>query len=217
MSIHLEKDLTKLKASIQHLGLLTQEAVNNSIFSLVDSRMDLAKKVLDTSSQIDDKEVLIEEECLKILALHQPVAIDLRYIIAILKVNNDLERMGDFAVNIAQRALSINADNVMPLPKDFSKELPLHIEKMLELTLSSLVDLDVSKARKVIEMDDFVDAINKQMYSDVKSRIKENIADIDSAVSFLSSSRYIERIADLTTNIAEDIIFMVEGKVVRHR
>lgn len=217
MSIHLDKDLTKLKIAIQSLGLLTTAAVNNAIHSLVGSNSELAKKVLAQSSEIDDKEVVIEEECLKMLALHQPVAKDLRHIVAILKVNNDLERMGDFADNIAKRALAIDEGNKINVPQEFIEVLPSHIEKMLKLTLESLLDLDVAKAQQVIEMDDFVDGINKQMYSDIKVRIKENIADIDSALSFLSSSRYIERIADLTTNIAEDVIFMVEGRVVRHK
>jgi phosphate transport system protein len=217
MSIHLDKDLTKLKIAIQSLGLLTTAAVNNAIHSLVGSNSELAKKVLAQSSEIDEKEVLIEEECLKMLALHQPVAKDLRHIVAILKVNNDLERMGDFADNIAKRALAIDEGNKINVPQEFIEVLPSHIEKMLKLTLESLLDLDVAKAQQVIEMDDFVDDINKQMYSDIKARIKENIADIDSALSFLSSSRYIERIADLTTNIAEDVIFMVEGEVVRHK
>ena len=217
MSIHLDKDLTKLKVAIQNLGLLTTAAVNNAIHALVGVNSELANKVLDRSSEIDDKEVVIEEECLKMLALHQPVAKDLRHIVAILKVNNDLERMGDFADNIAKRALAIDEANKISLPQDFIEVLPSHIEKMLKLTLESLLDLDVAKAQQVIDMDDFVDDINKQMYADIKARIKENIADIDSALSFLSSSRYIERIADLTTNIAEDVIFMVEGKVVRHK
>ena len=217
MSIHLDKDLTKLKVAIQNLGLLTTAAVNNAIHALVGVNSELANTVLAQSSAIDEQEVLIEEECLKMLALHQPVAKDLRHIVAILKVNNDLERMGDFADNIAKRALAIDEANKISLPQDFIEVLPSHIEKMLKLTLESLLDLDVSKAQQVIEMDDFVDDINKQMYSDIKVRITENIADIDSALSFLSSSRYIERIADLTTNIAEDVIFMVEGEVVRHK
>ena len=217
MSIHLDKDLTKLKVAIQSLGLLTTAAVNNAIHALVGTNSELANKVLAQSSEIDDKEVVIEEECLKMLALHQPVAKDLRHIVAILKVNNDLERMGDFADNIAKRALAIDEANKISLPQEFIEVLPSHIEKMLKLTLESLLDLDVAKAQQVIDMDDVVDDINKQMYSDIKVRIQENIADIDSALSFLSSSRYIERIADLTTNIAEDVIFMVEGRVVRHK
>jgi phosphate transport system protein len=217
MSKHLQRDLDKLKLDIAHLGSLVEKAINSSIIALISRDSERAQEVVEKESVIDHNEVHIEEDCLKILALHQPVAIDLRFIVSVLKVNSDLERMGDFAVNIATRALELNQHDAIDLPSEFHDELPAHINKMVKLALEALVDLDVAKAQQVIAMDDFVDNVNKNMYVVLKQQIKNDISSLDRAVNFLSSSRYIERIADLTTNIAEDIFFMVTGEVVRHK
>lgn len=216
MSLHLERDLDKLKKEILLLGSKVEEAINNSITALHNRQTDLAETVIENEDEINEMEVAIEEECLKILALHQPVAVDLRFIVVVLKVNNDLERMGDLAVNIAKRALDISGFDPVSVLPDFVDTLPGLIRTMVRDALDALVKLDVELAYQVIDLDDQVDEINRRMYSETHKLIAKNPAASDRAISMLSASRYMERIADLTTNIAEDVLFMVNGTVVRH-
>jgi phosphate transport system protein len=166
--------------------------------------------------EINDKEVHIEEECLKILALHQPVAVDLRFIVVVLKVNNDLERMGDFAKNIAKRAIYLAGQSPIPIFQEFAVDLPVMVRTMVRKSLDALVTLDVELARTVISMDDKVDEINRKMYAEVQRIIHDDVTRAEVAINLLSTSRYMERIADLSTNIAEDVMFMVDGRVFRH-
>ena len=173
-------------------------------------------EVLRLEDHINEMEVKIEEDCLKILALHQPVAGDLRFIVVSLKVNNDLERMGDFAKNIAKRARELMQEEPISTLPEFVNELPNLVRTMVRNSLDALVKLDVSLAREVIAMDDKVDEINRAMYQEVTRVAKENASKTEVAISLLSTSRYMERIGDLSTNIAEDVIFMVEGRVIRH-
>jgi len=217
MSLHLQRDLDALKKEILQLGNLVESAINLAILSLINREPDLAKKALMYEEEINEKEVFIEEECLKILALHQPVAGDLRFIVVVLKVNNDLERMGDIAQNIAMRASYLASQPPVPVFQEMASELPEMVRSMVRKSLDSLVSLDVALARSVIKMDDRVDEINRKMYSEVTRIIQHDVKDTEVAISLLSTSRYMERIADLTTNIAEDVVFMVEGKVVRHK
>lgn len=217
MSLHLQRDLDALKKEILQLGNLVESAINLAILSLINREPDLAKKALMYEEEINQKEVFIEEECLKILALHQPVAGDLRFIVVVLKVNNDLERMGDIAQNIAMRASYLASQPPVPVFQEMASELPEMVRSMVRKSLDALVSLDVALARSVIKMDDRVDEINRKMYSEVTRIIQHDVKDTEVAISLLSTSRYMERIADLTTNIAEDVVFMVEGKVVRHK
>ena len=217
MALHLQRDMDQLKNEILHLGNLVEAAINNAILALTERRDELAKKVLENCEEVDQREVMIEEDCLKILALHQPVAADLRFIVVVLKVNNDLERMGDFAEHLATRALFLNSQQELPEVPAFNDELPSLIQKMVRNALDSLVKLDVELAKEVIELDDRVDAINRNMYDEMETLMRENPDYIKRAIQTLSCSRNLERVADLATNIAEDVIFMVEGDVVRHQ
>lgn len=214
--IHLHRDLDLLKREILELGGMVEVAINDAILAMKNRRTDLAEKVIEREDEINEKEVFIEEECLKILALHQPVAVDLRFIVVILKVNNDLERMGDFALNIAERAISLAGEDPIPTLPEFIEVVPETIRTMVRKTLDSLVKLDVDMAQEVIEMDDIIDDINRKMYGQLQEVMKRDPDTIERAIQILSTSRYMERIADLATNIAEDVIFMVEAKVVRH-
>ncbi|MDT8398312.1 MAG: phosphate signaling complex protein PhoU [Pseudomonadales bacterium] len=216
MSLHLHRDLEKLKKEILELGNMVEVAINDAILALINRSPELAEKVFKGEDFINAKEVQIEEECLKILALHQPVAVDLRFIVVVLKVNNDLERMGDFARNVAERAMYLNSHEPIPSVPDFVNVLPGVVRTMVRNTLDALVKLDVEQARQVIKMDDKVDEINRRMYREIQDMIRKDSNTIERAISLQSTSRYLERIADLATNIAEDVIFMVEGKVVRH-
>jgi phosphate transport system protein len=216
MSLHLQRDLDALKKEILQLGNLVETAINTSIIALNNREAALGRKVAELEQEINEKEVYIEEECLKILALHQPVAVDLRFIVVVLKVNNDLERMGDFADNIAKRAVFLSSQEPIPVFSEFVNELPILVRSMVRKSLDALVTLDVELAQTVIDMDDQVDEINRRMYTEVQNIIRHDVSKTEVAISMLSTSRYMERIADLSTNIAEDVLFMVEGKVVRH-
>lgn len=216
MSLHLQRDLDALKKEVLQLGNLVESAINAAILALNNRETELADKVMQYEKEINDKEVYIEEECLKILALHQPVAVDLRFIVVVLKVNNDLERMGDFAKNIAKRAIFLATQPPIPIFQEFAVELPVMVRTMVRKSLDALVTLDVELARNVIKMDEKVDEINREMYAEVHRIIQQDASKAEVAMSLLSTSRYMERIADLSTNIAEDVMFMVEGRVFRH-
>ena len=216
MSLHLHRDLDKLKKEVLRLGNMVELAINNAFLALNNRDSSYVEEVLTNEEQINEMEVQIEEECLKILALHQPVAVDLRFLVVVLKVNNDLERMGDIAKNIAERAKDLMESGVVPDLGQPMQGLPDLVRTMVRSSLDSLVKLDDQLARKIIEMDDEVDQINRDMYVAVKSLVAEKPSIADSAINLLSCSRNMERIGDLATNIAEDVIFVVEGKVVRH-
>lgn len=216
MSLHLQRDLEKLKKEILKLGTMVESAINNAILALNNREMSYVDEVFRLEDHINEMEVKIEEDCLKILALHQPVAGDLRFIVVSLKVNNDLERMGDFAKNIAKRARELMQEEPISTLPEFVNELPNLVRTMVRNSLDALVKLDVGLAREVIAMDNKVDEINRAMYQEVTRVAKENPSKTEIAISLLSTSRYMERIGDLSTNIAEDVIFMVEGRVIRH-
>ena len=216
MSLHLHRDLDKLKKEMLRLGNMVELAINNAFLALNNRDSSYVEEVLTNEEQINEMEVQIEEECLKILALHQPVAVDLRFLVVVLKVNNDLERMGDIAKNIAERAKDLMESDVIPDLGQPMQGLPDLVRTMVRSSLDSLVKLDDQLARKIIEMDDEVDQINRDMYAAVKRLVAEQPLVADSAINLLSCSRNMERIGDLATNIAEDVIFVVEGKVVRH-
>ena len=216
MSLHLHRDLDKLKKEVLRLGNMVELAINNAFLALNNRDSSYVEEVLTNEEQINEMEVQIEEECLKILALHQPVAVDLRFLVVVLKVNNDLERMGDIAKNIAERAKDLMESDVIPDLGQPMQGLPDLVRTMVTSSLDSLVKLDDQLARKIIEMDDEVDQINRDMYAAVKSLVAEQPSVADPAINLLSCSRNMERIGDLATNIAEDVIFVVEGKVVRH-
>lgn len=216
MSLHLQRDLDALKKEILQLGNLVENAINFALLSLINREAELADKAMQFEKEINSKEVLIEEECLKILALHQPVAVDLRFIVVVLKVNNDLERMGDIARNIAMRAKYLASQPHVPVFEEMASELPETVRSMVRKSLDSLVSLDLDLAISVIKMDDRVDEINRRMFAEVQRIIEADVKNTDVALNLLSTSRYMERIADLSTNIAEDVVFMVDGRVVRH-
>ena len=216
MSLHLHRDLDKLKKEMLRLGNMVELAINNAFLALNNRDSSYVEEVVSNEEQINEMEVQIEEECLKILALHQPVAVDLRFLVVVLKVNNDLERMGDIAKNIAERAKDLMGSDVIPDLGQPMQGLPDLVRTMVRSSLDSLVKLDDQLARKIIEMDDEVDQINRDMYAAVKRLVAEQPLVADSAINLLSCSRNMERIGDLATNIAEDVIFVVEGKVVRH-
>ncbi|MFM8980593.1 MAG: phosphate signaling complex protein PhoU [Planctomycetia bacterium] len=216
MAIHLLRDLDHLKKQVLVVGSLVEEATDKAISALVDRRPALAEEVLRGDDRIDRKEVEVEEECLKILALHQPVAADLRFIITVLKVNNDLERMGDLAVNVAERAAFLSTHEPLSVRVDFPAMGAL-VRSMLRDGLDALVRLDTDLARAVWSRDDEVDHANRTIRDTLEDLMQSDPGSVERALHTLSASRSLERMADHATNIAEDVLFMVLGEVARHR
>jgi phosphate transport system protein len=216
VSKHISREISNLKKKILSLGAAVEETLYKTMRSLEQRDKDLAEKVMAEDSAIDQSEVEIEEDCLKVLALYQPVAIDLRLIIAILKINNDLERVGDLAVNIAERAAFLATKEKIAIHPDLMKMSEI-ARDMLKKSLDSLVNEDSALAHRVCGMDDAVDALNRQMYMLVQDGIREDPSKMESLIHLLSVSRHLERVADSATNIAEDVIYMIEGEIVRHK
>jgi phosphate transport system protein len=212
----LQMEIEKLKKQILSLGAMVEENVNIAVKAVETKDKDLAERIIVSDKKVDEYEVEIEEECLKVLALHQPVAVDLRFITAIIKINNDLERIGDEAVNIAERVIYIALRD--PLIVDFDyKEMTEKTRFMLKSSLDALVNLDVDLAYKVIFKDDEVDSINREIFEKVTRAIGENPERAGYLINLFSISRHLERIADHATNIAEDVIYLVEGVIQRHK
>jgi len=216
MAKHLVRDMEVLKHQLLDTAALVESSIHKSIVALLERNQDVANEVIHQDERIDEKEVRVEEECLKILALHQPVAADLRYIIAFLKVNNDIERMGDQAVNIAQYAASLSKKKPLEVAYDFAVQAEF-VQEMVRKSLDSLTNMDSALAREVLLMDDRVDDSHREAFEIIQKVMREDSDNVERGVYLLSCSKQLERIADLATNIAEDIIYMVEGDVVRHR
>lgn len=215
MSLHLQREIMSLKKSILTLGGMVEEQVREAVRSFLQRDSKLAASVVESDEEIDRTEVRIEEECLKILALHQPVAVDLRFIVAVLKINNDLERIGDLAVNIAQRAARL-AVKPQPCGPFHIPEMADKAQAMLKKSLDALVNSDAKLAREVCEADDEVDDLNRSTLQDVRGCILSDPQTVKDALRYLEVSRHLERTADLATNIAEDVIYMTEGEIIRH-
>jgi phosphate transport system protein len=213
---HFEKEIEKLKKMVLTLGAEVEGSLQMSVKALTERNSALGLMVIDFDKKIDNMEVDVEEECLKILALYHPVANDLRLIVSILKINNDLERIGDLAVNIAERAVFLATQEKIEIPEDIN-EMARKTQWMLKSSLDGLVNSDPSLARQVCAADDEVDEINRSMFTHIGKKMQVHIERLDCYIQLLSASRYLERVADHTTNIAEDVIYLVEGEIVRHR
>ncbi len=215
MTKHFRKELETIKKRILTLGSMVEDLVHDSVKAVDRVDADLADQIIKKDSEIDETEVDIEEECLKVLALHQPVAVDLRFIIAVIKINNELERIGDQAVNIAQRVQVIAKRPKPPFWFDYS-EMGEKAQKMLRMSLDALVNMDVDLAYRVITMDDEVDQIKSEAYDKIKQAIQDLPERVGYYINLLLISRHLERLADHATNIAEEVIYLVEGEIFRH-
>jgi phosphate transport system protein len=215
MSHHLHTAIENLKTRIINMGGIIEDRVFQATLSVIGRDNFKAQAVINGDREIDQMEVDFEEECLKLLALYQPVSIDLRFIIAALKINNDLERIGDLAVNIAERGAFLATQEKINIPFELEKMVYL-AEDMLTGAIDSLVSMDVTHARQIRAMDDTIDAMNREMYGRVKEMILAQPQYINSLLHAMSVGRHLERIADLATNIAEDVIYLVNAEIVRH-
>ena len=216
MTRHIERQIEQLKEKILRVGTLVEEAISKSITALINRDSHLAQRVMASDEEIDRMEVEVEEECLKILALYQPVAADLRFVVAALKINNDLERMGDLAKNIAKRVAQLAAGEPCELPPEI-RLMAMQAQEMVKQCLDAVINADPSLARQVREEDDAVDAARQKISKKVLQGIKEHPENVETLLRINSVSKHIERIADMATNVAEDVIYMVEGDIVRHR
>ncbi len=216
MPKHLQREIEKLKKEILNLCARVEDTVRQAAVSIEQRDAELAERIIKNDTAIDHQEVEVEEECLKLLALYQPVAIDLRFIIAMLKINNDLERIGDLAVNIAERAVFLATQPKPDISFDFTAMANV-AQSMLKKSIDALVNQSVELAKEVCTADDIIDAMNREMYLKVQNAILAHPEQIASLIHLLSVSRHLERIADHATNIAEDAIYMIEGRIVRHK
>jgi phosphate transport system protein len=215
MTIHFQRELEKIKKQILSLGSMVEDRVRRAIKAIDPLDVKAAQSIMDTDYEIDEMEVDVEEECLKVLALYQPVAIDLRFLIAVIKINNDLERIADEAVNIAQRILTLSKKDRPDYVFDFSP-MAEKVQKMLKKSLDALVNLDSDTAFAVLTMDDEVDALHREAYGSIKESLGKHPEMATFLLNHYLISRHLERLADHATNIAEEVVYLVEGEIVRH-
>ncbi len=215
MSVHMRREIDNLKGRLLSMAARIEDVLARSVAAL--SRRDgpAAQAIIDGDAQIDRLEVEVEEDCLKILALYQPVAADLRFVVAVLKMNNDLERMGDLAVNIAERTLDlIRQPRLKPLI-DIPR-MAAAAQRMVRDVLTAFIERDADLARDICRRDSEVDQLNDQVFRELLTYMMQDSTTIARAVDLILVGRNLERIADHATNIAEDVIYLVEGKTIKH-
>jgi phosphate transport system protein len=216
MAIHLLRDLDELQRDLLALAGLVEEAIHKATRSLQTRNVALAREIIAGDVQIDNEDNLINEECLKILALHQPVARDLRRIVAVMMITTDLERMGDLAEEIAERSLALAAGPNFPIPDKLGRMADL-TTMMVRQSLDSFVTLNQEQAERVLRMDDEVDRYNVELIQELIQTMQTSPAMIEPGLSLFSATRHLERIADHATNVAEDVIYLISGEIIRHR
>jgi len=212
---HLQRETDRLKRKILALGALVEESLRQAFQAIEQRDAAKARRVIATDMLIDQNEVEIEEECLKILALYQPVAGDLRFVAAVIKINSELERIGDLAENIAKRALDLLDEYPVSAPATVAV-LVDRTGTILEHALDALVRQDSGMARDVMAADNEIDDLYRQLLDELKTILRDDPEHLDAIVLLFSVARYLERLADHATNIAEDVLYMVEGEIQRH-
>jgi phosphate transport system protein len=216
MPLFLQRQINTLRKMLVSLGTACEEQVRDSIRSITDRDVALADRVIEGDKKIDLLEIDIEEECLHTLALHQPVAFDLRYVVAVLKMNNDLERIGDHAKSIAERAKALaGLAQIDEMPLDLPG-MARRAEQMLRHALDAVINIDVELAREVRVLDDEVDIMHAGMYRRAIELMQQHPDQTEQLIHFISVSRMLERISDHATNIAKDVLYITEGEIPRH-
>ena len=215
MSRQIQEDLTELTKKVSHMGGLVEEALDRSLTALLDRDAALAREVVDNDAAVDALENEVEERCLDVLALQQPVARDLRYVTGILKINSDLERMADLAVNIAKRAVVLSGVPPLPFRPDVTRLAAL-AKRMVRDGLDALQRLDATLAFQTWKADDEADRLYRELIGESIQFMREHPERIGDVMQFVGALRNLERLADHATNIAEDVIFVVNGRIVRH-
>lgn len=216
MTKHLDRELDTLRSDLISQFGLVEHMILTAVRALAERRGDLSQEVIDQDAIVDANDIKFEEECLKLLALHQPVASSMRWLFTVVKVNNELERMADLACNIAERAKSIEQYPLFSVPEELDA-MAAGATQMVKKALDSFIEGDVEKSREVIAADDKVDRTNRLVIDLLHDVMRENPDYIAPAVHCFSASRHLERIADLAVNISEEVIYLVLGDIVRHQ
>ncbi len=217
MSVLLIREIRKLQKFILNEGTMVEEAMRKAVTAIEERNPALAEQVIAGDKQIDLMELEVEEACLSMLALHQPVAHDLRYVIASLKINHDLERIGDLAVSVAKNALVLASEPPLPIRQFGITQMMQGVQDMIKEALDAYVQLDAGKAQHVRDADDVVDELHRAMYELVEAKMREQPDRIADYVRLLNTARQLERAADHACNIAKDVTYMITGEIVRHR
>lgn len=208
-------ELIKLNKKVLKMSAMVEDRVRKATDVIRTRDVDMIHWLIVSDYEIDEMEMDIEEECLKILALHQPVASDLRFIVMVIKINAEIERIADIAVNIAMRMQGIiNSKHSVPTPYDYTK-MSEKVIAMLKMSLDALINRDVKAARQVFLLDDEVDAMRTEAYHRVKDVIRTHPEHPGQLINSYLIGRHLERIGDRATNIAEEVIYLVEGEIVR--
>jgi phosphate transport system protein len=215
MTRHFEQELLDLKQSLVEMGTLVNDQIENACAALFGGLEELAGQVIRADSRVDEFDTEIERRCQDIFALTQPVAADLRLLMAALKINNQLERIGDIAVNIAERVAPLAGQQEL-LAKTRLGEMAQVARIMVEESLGAFIHNNPALATRVLESDDVVDDLDSEIFGDLVELMKEDPSLVEPGAHILILSRHIERLADHATNIAEDVIFLVQAKLVKH-
>lgn len=215
-SLHYEKELQAIKDGIIYLGALTETAIRKAMKSLSDRDTELARSVIRDDDEIDRLDTDLEERCIKILALRQPTAIDLRFITTAIKITGHLERIGDMAVNIAEKAMQLNEEPQLKPYIDLPRMADL-VGGMIKDSLDSFVKSDLDQAEKVRRVEQVIDDLNEQIFRELLTFMMEDSKNIHRALLVMQVSKNMERIADHAKGIADMVTYMVTGECVRHR
>lgn len=215
MERHLDEELKGLKVKLLEMAELAVESIKKAVKALKDRNVTMANEIFEIDRRIDQFEIEIEEKCIELIALRQPVGPDIRFLVGAIKINNDLERVGDHAVNIAQCILAIaDKPHIKPLI-DIPKMARMATD-MLRDSLNSFIESDVVKAKKVCERDDRVDELRDQIFRELLTYMIDDPSTITRAMELILVSRNLERIADLSTNICEEVIYIAQARIIKH-
>jgi phosphate transport system protein len=215
MQRHFDEELKNLKEKILRMGALVEEQISNCIRSLVERDTNLARRVIANDHQVNALDVEVDEDCLRLIALHQPMAKDLRFITTAMKISTELERMSDLAENVAERSIELNEEPQLKPYIDIPR-MAEHAQKMVKEALDAFVNQDSNLARKVCGDDDYIDRLTHQIFRELLTYMVEDPQTITRAVRITFVAKYLERIADHATNVAELVVYLVEGKIIRH-
>ncbi|QDU78715.1 hypothetical protein Pla110_04190 [Polystyrenella longa] len=210
------RDLEQLHHDLLTMSSMVEEMIHLSVDTLSEPSYEKAAELAAKDDIIDRWDVRLEENCLKVLALHQPVAIDLRRLTTVLKITAELERVADLGVHIAERACSLINGPAIVVPDRLQVMVRSSVE-MLHRSINAYVQLDSNMARRVCDDDDGIDELNRLIINELSAQMQANPSCIESALHLFSASRHVERVADHATNIAEDVVYLVEGEIIRHR
>ena len=215
MQRHFHEELDALKQTLLAMGGLVEDQIRRVMTALLERDTMLAQEVIDGDAQVNAYDIEVDEQCVNLLALHQPAAGDLRFITTAMKIVTDLERIGDQAVNIAQRALELNQEPQLKPYIDLPR-MADRAQRMVKESLDAFVARDTELARRVCGANAEVDALKEQIFRELLTFMMEDARTIPRAIRLILISRFLERVADHATNIAEMVIYLVEGKMVRH-